>query len=109
MAANNGNGSPNREWDPPKSGFNTEEMLRNLAEFIAQQMNQSNNRSEGRTEGCSFDQFNKQHTNCFHGKPNPVAVENWILDIGELFSVLGCTDEQKVMYVAYKLSEEAKR
>lgn len=31
------------------------------------------------------------------------------MDIGELFRVLECTNEHKVLYATYKLSEEAKR
>ncbi|KAB1206055.1 hypothetical protein CJ030_MR7G009284 [Morella rubra] len=56
-----------------------------------------------------LDNFNHQHPASFNDKTDPVSAENWILDIGELFKVLGCTNEQRVMYAAYKLSGEVKR
>lgn len=81
-------------------------MLRNLAEFMTQQMNHC---GYGRIEGCTFNQFNGEHSVSFHGGPDAILVENLILDIGELFRVLGCMDVQKVLNAAYKLSGEAKR
>jgi hypothetical protein len=36
-------------------------------------------------------------------------VENWLNDVEELLVTLGCTNEQKVAYAAYKLMGEAKR
>lgn len=56
MAANDENENPN--WD---------EGQRNPG-FIAKGM-QANNLGYMRTQGYSFDQFNRQHLVCFHGKP----------------------------------------
>ena len=45
----------------------------------------------------------------FDGKKDHIHVENWLNDMEELLATLGCTNEQKVAYAAYKLTEEAKR
>lgn len=69
MAANDENENPNRDEGQPNPGFIAKGMLQNLAEFMAQQMNQANDLGYLRTQGYSFDQFNRQHLVCFHGKP----------------------------------------
>ncbi|KAB1199275.1 hypothetical protein CJ030_MR0G025470 [Morella rubra] len=51
----------NREQGQTTSRSNAAEVLRSLAGFMAQQMNQNPNHHEERIEGCSFDQFNRQH------------------------------------------------
>ncbi|KAF5477561.1 hypothetical protein F2P56_004187, partial [Juglans regia] len=45
----------------------------------------------------------------FDGRGDSNAAEDWIQDIEEIFSVLECTDQQKVRFAAFKLIGEAKR
>ncbi|XP_041020483.1 uncharacterized protein LOC121262135 [Juglans microcarpa x Juglans regia] len=64
------------------------------------------NNSEG---GCTFEQFNRTHPPTFDRRSDFSAAEDWIQDIEEIFSVLECTDQQKVRFAAFKLIGEAKR
>ncbi|XP_035549718.1 uncharacterized protein LOC118349415 [Juglans regia] len=64
------------------------------------------NNSEG---GCTFKQFNSTHPPTFDGRSDSNAAEDWMQDIEEIFSVLECTDQQKVRFAAFKLIGEAKR
>jgi hypothetical protein len=59
--------------------------------------------------GCSLKDFCSHHSKSFDGKGNHTSVENWLNDVEELLATLGCTNEQKVAYAAYKLTGEAKR
>lgn len=59
--------------------------------------------------GCTFEQFNRTHHPIFDGRGDANAAEDWIHDIEEIFGVLECTDQQKVRFVAFKLSGEAKK
>ncbi|KAF5459719.1 hypothetical protein F2P56_019641, partial [Juglans regia] len=67
-------------------------------------VNENNNES-----GCTFEQFNRTHPPTFDGRVDSNATEDWIQDIEEIFSVLECTDQQKVRFAAFKLIGEAKR
>ncbi|XP_041025420.1 uncharacterized protein LOC121265825 [Juglans microcarpa x Juglans regia] len=49
------------------------------------------------------------HPPTFDGRGDPTLVEDWIQDIEEVLRVLNCTDKQKVLYSAFKLTSEAKR
>jgi hypothetical protein len=59
--------------------------------------------------GCSLKDFCSQHSESFDGKGNHINAENWLNDVEELLATLGCTNEQKVAYAAYKLTGKAKR
>lgn len=109
MAENAGEGRSNQDDAKPNPRFNAKEILHNLAGFMAQQMNHNPNRNDGWTKRCSSNQLNQLHPAGFKDKTDPVSAENWILDIGELCRMLGCIDEQKVLYASYKQSGEAKR
>jgi hypothetical protein len=58
--------------------------------------------------GCSLKDFYSHHSESFDEKGDHTSVENWLNDVEELLATLGCTNEQKVAYVAYKLTGEAK-
>jgi hypothetical protein len=62
------------------------------------------------TEGivCSLKDFCSHHSDSFDEKGNHIRAENWLNDVEELLATLGCTNEQKVAYAAYKLIGEAK-
>jgi hypothetical protein len=59
--------------------------------------------------GCSLKDFCSHHWESFDGKCNYTSAENWLNNVEELLATLGCTNEQKVAYAAYKLTGEAKR
>jgi hypothetical protein len=59
--------------------------------------------------GCSLKDFWSHHLESFDWKGDHISAENWLNDVEELLATLGCTNEQKVAYVAYKLTGEAKR
>ncbi|XP_035551101.1 uncharacterized protein LOC118349682 [Juglans regia] len=67
-------------------------------------LNENNNE-----RGCTFEQFNRIHPPTFDGRGDSNAAEDWIQDIEEIFSVLECTNQQKVRFAAFKLIGEAKR
>jgi hypothetical protein len=58
--------------------------------------------------GCSLKDFCSHHSKSFDGKGDYTSAENWLNDVEELLATLGCTNEQKVAYAAYKLTGEAK-
>ncbi|XP_040996115.1 uncharacterized protein LOC121242296 [Juglans microcarpa x Juglans regia] len=60
-------------------------------------------------DGCTIEQFNQMHPPTFDGRGDPTLAEDWIKDIEEILRVLNCTDRQKVLYSAFKLTGEAKR
>ncbi|XP_041004123.1 uncharacterized protein LOC121249482 [Juglans microcarpa x Juglans regia] len=45
----------------------------------------------------------------FYGQGDPTLAEDWIQDIEEIIRILNCIGEQKLLYSAFKLTEEAKR
>jgi hypothetical protein len=59
--------------------------------------------------GCSLKDFCSHHSESFDREGDHTSAENWLNDVEELLATLGCTNEQKVAYAAYKLTGEAKR
>ncbi|XP_040996140.1 uncharacterized protein LOC121242327 [Juglans microcarpa x Juglans regia] len=59
--------------------------------------------------GCTIEHFNRMHPPTFDGRGDATLAEDWIQDIEEIIRVINCTDEQKVLYSAFKLTREAKR
>jgi hypothetical protein len=58
--------------------------------------------------GCSLKDFCSHHLESFDERGNHISVENWLNDVKELLATLGCTNDQKVAYAAYKLTGDAK-
>jgi hypothetical protein len=58
--------------------------------------------------GCSLKDFCSHHSESFDGKGDHTSAKNWLNNVEELLATLGCTNEQKVAYAAYKLTGEAK-
>jgi hypothetical protein len=58
--------------------------------------------------GCSLKDFYSHHSASFNGRDDHIHAENWLNDMEELLATLGCLNEQKVAYAAYKLTREAK-
>ena len=57
---------------------------------------------------CSLKDFRSHHFESFDGRGDHIHVVNLLNDVEELLVTLRCTNEQKVAYVAHKLTEEAK-
>jgi hypothetical protein len=57
---------------------------------------------------CSLKDFCSYQVESFDGKSDHTSAENWLNDMEELLATLGCMNEQKVAYAAYKLTGEAK-
>jgi hypothetical protein len=58
---------------------------------------------------CFLKDFYSHHLESFDGRGDHIRVENSLNDVEELLATLGYTNEQKVVYAAYKLTREAKR
>jgi hypothetical protein len=98
---------PTRPPSPNGRGhFNAAEIAWHLAEAIAR-IPQPVRRAE--QPGCSFKDFCAHHFRTFDGGQGCIAAESWITDIEKLLKVTACTDEQKVMYAAYKFTGIAAR
>jgi hypothetical protein len=59
--------------------------------------------------GCSLKDFCSHHSKSFDRRGDHISAKNWLNNMEELLATLGCTNEQEVAYVAYKLTGEAKR
>ena len=60
-------------------------------------------------KGFSFKEFYKNHFPMFKGNLNSRKVREWLASLEELLQVMDCIDEQRVKYVAFKISEEGRR
>jgi hypothetical protein len=60
-------------------------------------------------QGCPFKRFERLNIPMFHRKQGPIEAKNWLVDVEEILQLAGCTEEQKVQYIAYRLFGEAKR
>lgn len=58
---------------------------------------------------CSLKDFCSHYSDSFDGTGDYISAENWVNDMEELLKVTSCTKDQNVIYMAYKLSGEAKR
>jgi hypothetical protein len=59
--------------------------------------------------GCSLRDFASYRFQTFEGTEGPNAAEAWLTDIDVLYTTFGCTNEQKVQYLALQLTGEAGR
>jgi hypothetical protein len=83
-----------------------EAMVSHLVEALV------NVRGEGTlsgSKGCSFKEFYEHPFPMFKGNLNPGEAREWLMNLEELLRVMDCTEEQRVKYIAYKLSGEARR
>ncbi|XP_042950153.1 uncharacterized protein LOC122282266 [Carya illinoinensis] len=55
----------------------------------------------------AFDCFCKQHPPLFDGKGTKLDADNWLEHLEKIFSVISCTEEQKVEIAAYNLADVA--
>ncbi|XP_057954209.1 uncharacterized protein LOC131148506 [Malania oleifera] len=65
--------------------------------------------TSSREQSCTMEQFTQMRPSLFFGGPDPLVAENCVQDIEDMLIVLSCTDEQKVLFATFKLTEEAKR
>jgi hypothetical protein len=61
-------------------------------------------RQPAKGTGCSLKDFCSHHSKSFNRKGDHTSAKNWLNDVEELLTTLGCTNEQKVAYAAYKLT-----
>jgi hypothetical protein len=52
--------------------------------------------------GCSLNDFYSHHLESCDGRGDLIRAKNGLNDVEELLATLGCTNEQKVAYAAYK-------
>jgi hypothetical protein len=60
-------------------------------------------------KGYYFKEFYEHPFPTFKGNLNSREVREWLTNLEELLRVMDCTEEQRVKYVAYKFSGEARR
>ena len=51
-------------------------------------------------------EFRKATPPSFHGDYNPVLAEKWVMQLGKIFTVMGCANSQKVIFATYMLEGE---
>ncbi|XP_057975250.1 uncharacterized protein LOC131162660 [Malania oleifera] len=59
--------------------------------------------------GYTFEKFTKMNPPTFLGGSDAAVAENWKQEIEKMLMVLHCTNEQMVLYAAYKHTGEAER
>ena len=64
--------------------------------------------SSGRN-GCSFKEFYEHPFPMFKGNLNSREAREWLMKLEERLWVVDCTKKQRVNYIAYKFSKEARR
>uniref|UniRef100_A0A2N9FE66 Reverse transcriptase n=1 Tax=Fagus sylvatica TaxID=28930 RepID=A0A2N9FE66_FAGSY len=57
---------------------------------------------------CGRHQFEKLNPPLFNGEPYPMIAKKWVMRVEKIFEALGCSKEQKVVMVVFKLEGEAK-
>jgi hypothetical protein len=57
---------------------------------------------------CLFRCIERLHIPSFDGKRDPMECENCLTDVEEILRLASCMEEQKVQYIAYRLSGEAR-
>ena len=58
-------------------------------------------------EYLKFTEFRKENLLSFRGTYNPDRADEWIKAIEKIFTVLACTEEQKVAFAIYMLEADA--
>ena len=59
-------------------------------------------------KGCSFKEFYEHPFVMFKGNLNSGEARDWLTNLEELLRVMDCTEEQRVNYITYKFSREAR-
>ncbi|XP_059455138.1 uncharacterized protein LOC132185376 [Corylus avellana] len=80
-----------------------------LVSLLAMGTNTKGGTSSEGQQGCTFGNFNRQRPPIFDGQPDAIATENWVLQIEKLMDVMNCTEEQRVKYATFYLTEGAER
>ncbi|XP_057971322.1 uncharacterized protein LOC131160042 [Malania oleifera] len=60
-------------------------------------------------KGSSIKEFMRLNPFAFEEGPDLVTAKNWIQQIKEILEVLGCTNDQKVCFSAFRMTGDAKR
>ncbi|GMH10560.1 hypothetical protein Nepgr_012401 [Nepenthes gracilis] len=54
----------------------------------------------------TYDRFIMESAPGFLGKPDPTKANIWLKRMKKIFTVIGCSDQEKVTFVVYKLEGE---
>ncbi|KAF5468665.1 hypothetical protein F2P56_012804 [Juglans regia] len=57
--------------------------------------------------GCTLEQFSRQHPITFDGRLNAMGADSWIEHLEQIFEAFFCTNDQKVNYASYNLTDLA--
>ncbi|XP_057965289.1 uncharacterized protein LOC131155858 [Malania oleifera] len=60
-------------------------------------------------QDCSIKDFMRLNPSNFVGGPDLVVAENWVQEIEEIMTVLGCRDKQKFLYATFKMTGDARQ
>ncbi|XP_058757872.1 uncharacterized protein LOC131631111 [Vicia villosa] len=82
------------------------EALESLAQAMAQN-NQNNQNGGAVNEFCGLGMFQRNNQPTFKGRHDLEGSQTWIRKIENIFRVMACTDEQKMLFDTHMLSEEA--
>ena len=55
----------------------------------------------------TFFKFHKMNPPVYNGEANPMAAQYWLETMEKIFSVVTCSEEEKVIYATHMLQEEA--
>lgn len=56
---------------------------------------------------CPYEKFLVYRYSNYFGNEWPMRADKWIIDLEQTFEIVGCTDDQKVLYVKYLFQGEA--
>ncbi|XP_057972680.1 uncharacterized protein LOC131160817 [Malania oleifera] len=92
-------------------GGDSDVVLRSVARHVIAKIAQSSREQGGPTanQGYTIENFSKMNPPVFSGGANPKVAKNWMQEIKKILMVLYCTDEQRVLYVTYKLTVATER
>ena len=76
--------------------------------FVEELANIQGEGTPSERKGCFFKEFYEHHFLMFKGNLNSGEVREWLTNLEELLRVMDCIEEQRVKYVAYKFSREAR-
>ena len=81
--------------------------VQNLIAILTQAMNHSGLPNEQRREQYSIESFMRQRPPSFSGSSDPLVAEQWISTTEKIFSVLQCSEHDKVILAVYPLEDDA--
>lgn len=84
-------------------------MLVSISQLVTAVAHETEARQPVVGKGCPLKNFCSHSFDSFDKTSDHVSAEKWLNDMEELLETIGCTNEQKVTYTAFKLNGELKR